>query len=97
MNFYAPDHRSTFERFRDRIFPSQYVEADLAHDWCGHGDVVHVDGRTSLSILDRLRVALTGRLAVRVRVTCENVAGKTVSVMAVWPQTKGQQESDRAY
>jgi hypothetical protein len=67
------------ERVIGRLFPARHVEAAFP-EWAGNGDCLYTTATVGLSLVDRVRVLLTGRLAVRTVTTCEFLVGRTVSV-----------------
>lgn len=69
---------TTGQRIVGRLFPGRHVEA-VFPEWAGRGDVVHQDTTICLSLIDRLRVLVSGRIAVRGRVTCEELVGRTAA------------------
>lgn len=71
---YVPTRR---ERLGWRLFP----RADQPAKPCPFSgrDMVIVDVAAELSFVDRLRLLVSGRLSIRVRVETENVVGKTDS------------------
>lgn len=73
------------DKLRCRLFPPQHC--DLPEAPATHKDVLVCRVTSELSMLDRLRVLITGRIRVESRTVTENVIGnhKTKSVFAALP------------
>lgn len=71
------------ERLICRIFPVRWCELPEAP--AEFKDVLEVQVGVGLDIKDRLRLLLTGKLKVRVRIVCEEKVGATVSNSVAYP------------
>lgn len=78
------------DRLRFKLFPS--TPCPLPPAPAHFEDVLHVDVSVGLDALDRMRVLVTGKLAVRTRVVCEHKPGATVSASAAYPVLRFEHE-----
>lgn len=75
------DRRSRWSLFLAYLFPTRHVDVPSAPaNW---EDVIHFNGVTELSWLDRLRVVLVGKLAFTGKIVCEHAVGDTLTNMDV--------------
>jgi len=71
------------DRLRHKLFPSNYCPLPPAP--ASYADVVVVRTVVSLSLIDRVRVLLSGKLTVETRTVTENVVGGTVTGSVAYP------------
>lgn len=86
--FYTVDRPSRRERLRRRLFPRRPEPSfDPMPEWAIDG--IHVRMTLFLPWRDRLRVLVSGRVAVVELIHCERFAGKTASEASVFPLPPG--------
>ena len=73
----APDPRSWFQKFRDRLFPAKHCFAPDAPS--EFKDCIHGHAVTKLSLADRFRVLATGVVVTSWRTSTENEVGRTLN------------------
>lgn len=81
--FYAPDTRSSWEKLLDRMFPSQLCETPEAP--ADFKDVLFNKTVVVLPLADRIRVLLSGKLAVSSRTVTENTVGRAITNSVAYP------------
>jgi hypothetical protein len=71
------------DKLRVKLFPPEHCPLPEAPPT--HQDVIHMNCYGELSILDRLRILITGRVKVEAKIVCQNIVGDTVPLTKINP------------
>ena len=83
---YFVDTRWTWrERLGFKLFPSHLCPTPEVVDPARYTDVLIVNVVASLSLVDRLRVLVTGKLKVQTHTLCEHAPGDVISSSVAYP------------
>lgn len=83
----APTPLTLWQRFKARLFPPVELETPKAPaDW---KDVIHLNAVTSFSLLDRVRILVSGRVHTQAIIVCQNEVGETKVVSGSRPLSGG--------
>lgn len=80
---YAPDSRTRIEKFADSLFPAQWC--DLPDAPASYADCLHVETNIVFDWKDRIRILVTGKVAVRSKVVTEKPVGASVASSVAYP------------
>jgi hypothetical protein len=83
QNYFVDTPWTWRERLRFRLFPIRHCELPEAP--ATYADCVVVKTVTSLSLADRVRVLLSGKLTVETRTVTENIVGGTATSSVAYP------------
>jgi hypothetical protein len=83
QNYFCETTWTWRDRLRFKLFPSRHCELPVAP--ARFADCVVVKTYISLSIVDRLRVLLTGTLVVETKTVTEHMVGGTVTSSVAYP------------
>ena len=82
----SPPVSSVCVRIGRALYPAKHVECPEPDDEVkGHGDVICVSTVTDLSIMDRLKILFSGRVAFDLRVATEHSVGNTKATAEAYP------------
>lgn len=83
QNYFVDTPWTWRDRVRSRLLPTRYCDVPGAP--AAYRDCVVVKTVASLSLLDRLRVLVTGKLIVETKTVTENIVGATVTASVAYP------------
>lgn len=85
-SFAAIDPATKTQKIARRLFPSKFVDVPEPDGKIkGYGEVIVCKVIAELSFMDRIRVMLSGRVAVDLKIACEYAVGETKTNAESYP------------